>query len=384
MKAIHSFVRVVFVREVSVVRGYSKLRIAEPMRGMLRRGAAGLLLTALLLAGCALDGGGLDNGGGLEDDARYKSGEYTASAESVGGPLWVAVSFTANAIGSVAVTSHNDTIDRPEVARALDAIPQAIVAAQSPEVDVVTMATITSRRIMDAVKDCIAQAKIERENGTDTDVATVLETMTGVWYSHYGGVRLDGYRVGKWKDRHELLPQAKRDLFPGFDIDAPQFRNYNGMAYNAANDYGEDLDEAYFVFYDDTVYGEDDNGEGGNGGWGEFHSRYIGIVKAVNTFAVPAGGGNAGAVIIQYLDKCYPTWDSDFAGVPPMSFFGVYYRILNRDLILMANAVDLDRLNAGEKYYTETATLQEALTKNTAENESKFVAGVAISQERDR
>jgi fumarate reductase flavoprotein subunit len=112
-------------------------------------GAAG----ALLLLGCAVDGGG------SEDAAVYRSGEYTASAESVGGPLWVAVSFTAQAIVSVRVADHNDTVSRPEVALALETVPLAIVASQSPEVDVVAGATVTSRRIMDAVKDCVAQAK---------------------------------------------------------------------------------------------------------------------------------------------------------------------------------------------------------------------------------
>lgn len=216
-----------------------------------------------------------------------------------------------------------------------------------------------------------------------SDKRSVLETMTGVWYSHYGDLRTDGYRIGKWKDRHELLPQAKRDLFPGFDIDAPRFRNYNGMAYDAANDFPNGLGEEYFVFYDDTVFGQADDGSGGNGGWEGTRYRYIGIVKEVNIFAAPGGGGS-GAVIIHYLDNCCPTWDSDFTGVPPRSFFGVYYRILNRDAITLANAVILENLNTGKKYYTETATLQEAIDRNTAENESKFVAGVALQQDREK
>jgi hypothetical protein len=105
-------------------------------------------------------------------------------------------------------------------------------------------------------------------------------------------------------------------------------------------------------------------------------------VEGVNSFAAP-GGGDAGAVIIQYLDRCYPAWDSDFAGVPPLSYFGVYYRSVNRDAILIANAVHLANLNAGKKYYTETATLQEAIDNNTAENEKGFIAGVALPQDRE-
>jgi hypothetical protein len=211
---------------------------------------------------------------------------------------------------------------------------------------------------------------------------SVLETMEGVWYSHDEGLRTDGYRIGKWKDRRKLLPQAKRGLFPGFDIDAPQFRSYSGAAYNAANDFPEGLDEEYFVFYDDTVFGQSDDGSGGNNGWGDKRYRYMGIVKAVNIF--DAAGENTGAVIIQYLNHCYPNWDSDFAGTPPMSFFGVYYQILSQDVITMANPVHLANLWAGKKYYTETATLQEAIDKNTAANKKEFIAGVALPQDREQ
>jgi hypothetical protein len=213
-----------------------------------------------------------------------------------------------------------------------------------------------------------------------TSPGAVLELMRGVWYSHSGDTRTDGYRIGKWKDRHELLPREKQDLFPGFDIDAPRFRNYGGMSYNAANDFPQGLDGEYFVFHDDTVY-ESEPGDGGHGGWGDTRYRYIGIVKAVNIFT-----DRTGAVIIHYLDKCSPTWDSDFTGTPPMSYFGVYYRILSQDTVQMANAVDLASLNAGRaKYYTETATLQEAIEKNTAENDGKFISwGVVLPQDREK
>jgi hypothetical protein len=225
------------------------------------------------------------------------------------------------------------------------------------------------------------------------EIVSILETMSGVWYSHYGNLKTDGYRIGKWEDRHTLLPQAKRDLFPGFDIDAPKFRNYSGLAYPAANDYsnGDDyphgLNDAYFVFYDDTVY---ELAPGvANGGWGDTRYRFIGIVKAVNTFTAADGSSNAGAVIIQYLDKCCPNWDADFEGTPPMSYFGVYYRVINQDSIQMANAVELANLpgaaGPGHKYYTETATLEAAIAKNTAENEGEFISwGVVVPQDREQ
>jgi hypothetical protein len=212
------------------------------------------------------------------------------------------------------------------------------------------------------------------------DIARVIDSWSGVWYSHYGGKRLDGYRIGKWKDRHSLIPPEKAALFPGLDLDAPRFLNYSGLAYDAANDFPGGLDDAYFIFCDDTVYGEGDDSTGGNSGWGDIRYRYLGIVKAVNTFAA----NDSGAVIIQYLEGCSPSWDEDFAGPPPHCYFGVYYRVRDQDTIYLANAVVLDNLYNGEKYYTETATLDEAVAKNTEENGVGFISwGVVMPQERE-
>jgi hypothetical protein len=234
--------------------------------------------------------------------------------------------------------------------------------------------------------------------GSDEGLATYTERadiekatgfLAGVWYSHYGGRKLDGYRIGKWKDRHALIPPEKAALFPGLDLDNPRFINFSGQPYPAANDFYADngypngLDDAYFVFYDDTVY-EYQPGDGGNGGWGDFRMGYVGIVKAVNTFGKDLYGEDSGAVIIQYLEGCFPNWDPDFPGPPPLSYFGVYYRVMGPDTIRMANAVNLGALAAKKKYYTERPTLQGAIELNTVENEGEFISwGVVIPQDRE-
>jgi hypothetical protein len=47
--------------------------------------------------------------------------------------------------------------------------------------------------------------------------------------------------------------------------------------------------------------------------------------------------------------------------------------------------VDLAALYRGKKYYTETATLDEAVEKNTVENEAEFISwGVVIPQDREK
>jgi hypothetical protein len=163
---------------------------------------------------------------------------------------------------------------------------------------------------------------------------------------------------------------GKLALFPDFDPDNP--RLHDGY---------EIKDGDYFIFYDDTVYGQDNSGEGGNGGWAGLITRYIGIVRAVNIFN---DNTETGAVIIEYLEGCYPQWSQDVL-IMPLPFFGIYYRVIDPDCIQMANAVDLAALAAKKRYYTETATLQEAVAKNSAENDSEFISwGVVIPQDREQ
>jgi hypothetical protein len=190
-----------------------------------------------------------------------------------------------------------------------------------------------------------------------------------VWYSYYGKIRTDSYRIGRWSEIKDTMGN-KLSLFPDFDPDNP--RLHDGYTIK---------DDDYFIFYDDTVYGQDNTGEGGNGGWEGFITRYIGIVRAVNIFE---GNSDTGAVIIEYLEGCYPQWAMDVI-LWPLPFFGIYYQIISADSMQMANAVDLDALFSGRAYYTETATLQEAVEKNNAENDSNFISwGTVVPQSREQ
>jgi hypothetical protein len=129
------------------------------------------------------------------------------------------------------------------------------------------------------------------------------------------------------------------------------------------------------------VYGQDDEGEGGNGGWGDRVTRYAGIVRAVNVFN---NDEKTGAIIVQYFKGCSPTWSADIKdGQRP--FFGMYYRVQNENVIQMANAVDLAGLLTGKDYYNETATLEAAVEKNNAVNDAEFINwGVVWPQNRER
>jgi hypothetical protein len=204
----------------------------------------------------------------------------------------------------------------------------------------------------------------------DPQFEQIMSSLSGVWYSRYAGIgRLDGYRIGTWNEFNDLVINSeKAALFP--NMTAP-YTSSTGESFVPGD---------YFVLYDDSVYGEKEDGTGGKGGWDFFVMHYTGIVRAVNVFN---GDPDRGAVIIEYFKGGCPTWDVDIAyGQRP--FFGFYYRVLDRDTVQMANAVDLAALYAKKKYYTERRTLEEAIALNTVENEAEFISwGVVIPQDRE-
>jgi hypothetical protein len=214
---------------------------------------------------------------------------------------------------------------------------------------------------------------------TPEAIANIMESKLGIWYSHYGASRLDGYRIGRWEYIETNLGSKKLALFPGFYPNpdkAPE--NYKLFLSKGSK---EPQPDDYYVFYDDTVYGQSDNDSGGNGGWDGLVTRYIGLVRAVNTFHDTE---DTGAVIIEYFNGAYPQWSQDVVKTP-LPFFGIYFRVLGPDTIQMANAVELEALSKGEKYYTETRTLKEAIAKNNAENDGEFISwGVVIPQDRQK
>jgi hypothetical protein len=205
----------------------------------------------------------------------------------------------------------------------------------------------------------------------DPEFEAVLQSLSGVWYSSYAGIgRLDGYRIGKWENFPALAAPKAAAIFPDYQ------HGISGPYIDRAPLPGD-----YFVLYDDTVYGEQEDGYGGNGGFEFFPTRYMGVVRALSIFN---GDMGRGAVIIEYFEGCAPQWDRDIRyGQRP--FFGIFYRAINSGTVQMANAVDLAALYAGKKYYTEQPTLRAAIELNTVENEAEFISwGVVIPQQREQ
>ena len=76
-------------------------------------------------------------------------------ATGMGGKLTLSVTLNGDAISAVEILSHTET---PGVSDgAIEQIPAAIVANNSADVDAVTGATVTSRAIMEAVKNALSK-----------------------------------------------------------------------------------------------------------------------------------------------------------------------------------------------------------------------------------
>lgn len=91
----------------------------------------------------------------------FKAGTYTAQAQGIHGPVVVEVAFSTDRIESVKVVKQEET--QGIGTKAVELLPSRIVETQSPKVDAITGATITSNAIRAAVADCVKQAGVDPE-----------------------------------------------------------------------------------------------------------------------------------------------------------------------------------------------------------------------------
>lgn len=128
---------------------------------------------------------------GCRANAETRTGE----AEGYGGKLVVSVTMNGEDITSVKVTSHQET--QGVGTRAIDALPDAIVQADSVDVDSVSGATITSEAIKEAVSQALGLGGVIQQvipmNGSDAAEATSLNILRGAGMASSG-------RVGPGKD----------------------------------------------------------------------------------------------------------------------------------------------------------------------------------------
>ena len=184
-----------------------------------------------------------------------------------------------------------------------------------------------------------------------------MDFLCGKWSSSY-----DDYRIRKLSDFDAEDKARAQVLFPTLDVDNPKTYSPQEIPPNSY----------YIVLFDDNAGGES---------WG---FGFMGLVRAINIFN---GEKNRGALIVEYFEGADPLWLSETQGLTrgEKPFFGIYYKVLNSDTVQMANAVSLAAMYAGEHYYTEKGTLNEAIKTFNVENEAEFISwGVAIPQNREK
>ena len=81
--------------------------------------------------------------------------EYIGEAEGFGGTIKVKVTMDGDKISKIDVLSHGETAGISDPA--FSTIPQAIIDAQSTDVDIAAGATYSSKGIMAAVQDALSK-----------------------------------------------------------------------------------------------------------------------------------------------------------------------------------------------------------------------------------
>ena len=132
----------------------------KPAAPAKKNGKLPLVIGGVVVAAVVAVGGfALAGQGSTSDsaaDALYKAGTYTATAENDIGSVVVEMTFSADAITDVNIDASSQTKGIGQ--EAAQPLQEAILAAQSADVDGCSGATLTSDAIKQAAADCIAQA----------------------------------------------------------------------------------------------------------------------------------------------------------------------------------------------------------------------------------
>lgn len=142
---------------------------------MTKKLSALLLAMALVFSLAACSGGGQPSTSPTPSEStpvaegKFTPGTYTGEGQGYAGPIKVEVTLSADRIEKVVVTEHDETDGIGS--KAVDALPDAIVDAQSVQVDTIGGATMASDGIIAAVTAALESAGV--------DVAALAPITTG-------------------------------------------------------------------------------------------------------------------------------------------------------------------------------------------------------------
>ena len=153
----------------------------KPAAPAKKNGKLPLVIGGVVVAAVVAVGGfALAGQGGTADsaaDALYKAGTYTATAENDIGSVVVEMTFSADAITDVSIDASSQTKGIGQ--EAAQPLQEAILKAQSADVDGYTGATLTSDAIKQAAADCIAQASTGKAaSGLSQKAADLIDSGT--------------------------------------------------------------------------------------------------------------------------------------------------------------------------------------------------------------
>lgn len=145
-------------------KGFLKVAAAAAMSGV----------TASALAAC--NAGSSSSAAASTGEAIYTPGTYTGTAAGIG-EVKVTMTFSETAITDVVIDASNETESIGGVAA--PTLKDALMAAQSTEIDNVSGATITTNAVKKAAASCIEQAMGVHTAGGDTAAASSDEDWLG-------------------------------------------------------------------------------------------------------------------------------------------------------------------------------------------------------------
>ncbi len=160
-------------------------------------------------------------------ESLYTAGSYSASEQGFGGPVTVTVTVNDSEITDVAIEGADET---PTVGgAAFDTLKQAILDAQSGEIDAVAGATITSDAVKKAAASAISQAKGE-EAPSDGELAFTAGTYTGSADGYNGPVEVSVTFDDKAVTAIEVISSKETEHVGdiAFDILIPEMIEANG------------------------------------------------------------------------------------------------------------------------------------------------------------
>ena len=145
-------------------KGFLKVAAAAAMSGV----------TAGALAACTAAGSSSSTA--ASGEAVYTPGTYTGTAAGIG-EVKVTMTFSETAITDVVVDTSNETADIGGVAGS--SLQDALMAAQTAEIDNISGATITTNAVKKAAASCIEQAMGVKTEGGSSASATSDEDWLG-------------------------------------------------------------------------------------------------------------------------------------------------------------------------------------------------------------